>query len=321
MDRFIWKNGEILPEYEATVSIYDSAMMLGDTIFTMLRTFNKELYLIDEHLERLFDNLKYVRMSIPYDKYEIKNALYDVMDANKFNDDDEHRLMINCTRGLLSLYQDVEHSKGPNVIIADFPLKWTVAGMGKLFDEGINMITPNQRSIPSRLLDAKVKCRSRLHYLMANIEVSQYAGENNWALLLDEDGFVAEGTGDNFFIVKDKIIYTPEPRNILRGITRKRIMKMAHVVEKNIDIYDVMTADEAFISGTPFVVLPVVSLNGVKIGTGKTKDYTEFWYLLSKWCCEYGVNIKEQIQEWDKKYVELQSRKGASPYKFKENKI
>lgn len=318
-NRFIWKNGEILPEKEAVVSIYDSAMMFGDTVFTMLRTFNKKLYFLDDHLERLFDNLKYVRLNIPYTKDQLRKAVLRVMEENKINDDDEHRLMINCTRGILSLYQDVEHSKGPNVIIADFPLKWTVAGMGKLFDEGINMITPNQRAIPSRLLDAKVKSRSRLHYLLANIEVSQYAGENNWALLLDEDGFVTEGTGDNFFIVKDNVIYTPEPRNILRGITRKMIISMEKVIEKNIDIYDVMTADEAFISGTPFVILPVKSINGVHIRKS-VENYNRYWDLLNRWNYKYNINIKEQIQEWDRKYPELQNREGISPYNFKDNK-
>jgi branched-chain amino acid aminotransferase len=96
--------------------------------------------------------------------------------------------------------------------------------MGKLFDSGINAVITSQRAIPASLMDPKIKNRSRLFYLMANIEVSQYSGENNWALMLDTDGFISEGTGDNFFMIKNGVIYTPEGRNILRGISRNYII-------------------------------------------------------------------------------------------------
>jgi len=189
-----------------------------------------------------------------------------------FADHDEHRLMINVSRGPLSIYTHIFGGKSePTVIVADFPLKWTVASMGPLFDAGINMIIPSQRSIPARYLEPKVKNRSRLHYQMANIEVSLCEGKNNWALLIDDDGFITEGTGDNFFIVKNGEIITPEDRNILRGISRDYIFDISREMNipcraKNIEPYDVYTADEAFVTGTPFCVLPVVSLNKITIG-------------------------------------------------------
>ena len=96
--------------------------------------------------------------------------------------------------------------------------------MGSLFDTGINAVITSQRAIPANLLDPKIKNRSRVHYLMANIEVAEVSGKNNWALMLDPDGFVAEGTGDNFFIVKDGCVISPEGRNILRGISRDYVM-------------------------------------------------------------------------------------------------
>ena len=161
--------------------------------------------------------------------------------------------MIDISRGLLGIYQDVEGlHKGPNVIIADFPLRWTVANMGSLFDTGINAVITAQRNIPGHLLDPKIKNRSRIHYLMANIETSQVAGENNWALMLDPDGFVSEGSGDNFFIIKDGVVITPEGRNILRGISRDYVMAELcsqlemPIVEKNFEPYDVYTADEIY---------------------------------------------------------------------------
>ena len=142
------------------------------------------------------------------------------------------------------------------------------------------VITP-QRVIPSHLMEPKIKNRSRLFYLNANIEASLYKGENNWALMLDTDGFIAEGSGDNFFIVKNNQIISPEGRNMLRGISRSYVMndlskKLGlQVIEKNIEPYDVYDADEAFITGTPFCMLPVTSLNHIKIGEGKVgKIYT-----------------------------------------------
>jgi branched-chain amino acid aminotransferase len=209
--------------------------------------------------------------------------------------------------------------EGPNVIIADFPLRWTVAGMGILFDTGINAVITSQRAIPAQFLDPKVKNRSRIHYLMANIEVSNYGGKNNWALLLDPDGFIAEGTGDNFFIVKDNVIITPEPRNILRGISRAYIFELAQklglpCIEKNIEPYDVITADEAFMTGTPFCILPVSSLNSVPIGDEPMEKITR--QLLDAWSREVGVDIVGQIKKWDSERGE-QAVLGPSPYSFK----
>ena len=230
MERLVWWNGRFIKEYEAKLSIYDSALMFGDMVFEMTRSFNKKQFKLREHLERLYASIKYVRILIEMTIDEMEKAVLKTIEINDylFKDDDEHRIMIDVTRGTLSIYQGITGiSKEPNIIIADFPLRWTVAGMGKLFDTGINAVIPSQRAIPASLLEPKVKNRSRLHYLMANIEVSNYKGDNNWALLLDPDGFVAEGTGDNFFIIKKGVIVTPEPRNILRGISRAYIFKLA----------------------------------------------------------------------------------------------
>jgi branched-chain amino acid aminotransferase len=225
--------------------------------------------------------------------------------------------MINVSRGPLGIYAHVFDGKlEPTIVIADFPLKWTVVGMGKLFDSGINAVITSQRAIPAYLLDPKIKNRSRIHYQMANIEVSEYKGDNNWALLLDTDGFIAEGTGDNFFIVKDNLIFTPEGRNVLRGISRAYIFELAEqlnlkCIEKNIEPYDVYTADEAFMTGTPFCILPVKSLNNVMIGDGKMGKITGA--LLDRWGENVGVDIVEQIKAFNK---EVEGTKGLTPYKF-----
>ena len=155
--------------------------------------------------------------------------------------------------------------------------------------------------------------------MMANIEVSTYEGDNNWALLLDPDGFIAEGTGDNFFIVKDGKIITPEGRNILRGISRAYIFELAQqlglaCVEKNIEPYDVITADEAFMTGTPFCLLPVTSLNNVRIGDGKIGKMTKL--LMDTWSENVEVDIVEQITGWDRTRSG-QTTDAPSPYAFR----
>ena len=318
--RVVYMNGEFVPETEAKVSIYDSSLMFGDMVFEMTRSFNGQQFKLMEHIDRLFDGIRILRIPFTLSKEEVYKACLKTIEKNSdhFADDDEHRLMIDVSRGLLGIYEGIDGlRKGSNLIIADFPLRWTVASMGPLFKTGINAVITSQRAIPSHLMDPKIKNRSRLFYLMANIEASQYEGDNNWALLLDQDGFISEGTGDNFFIIKNNVVITPEGRNILRGISRQFILDEVapklgmKVIEKNIEPYDVYTADEAFMTGTPFCMLPVTSLNSVKIGSGKVGE--KFTELLNEWGRTVGVDIKEQIVSWGNQSKST----GPTPYQFK----
>lgn len=321
--RLVWMNGKLVPELEAKLSVYDSALMFGDMVFEMTRSFNKVQFKLREHLERLYAGIKILRIPIEISIDEMERHCHETIEANAplfAAADDEHRLMIDVSRGTLGIYQTIEGlHKGPNVIIADFPLRWTVAGMGKLFNEGINAVITSQRAIPAVLLEPKIKNRSRIHYLMANIEVSNIKGQNNWALLLDPDGFIAEGTGDNFFIVKDEVIITPEGRNVLRGVSRAYIFELAEqlnlkCVEKNIEPYDVYLADEAFMTGTPFCMLPVSRLNDIAIGDGKVGVL--FNRLLVQWSKNVGLDIAAQIKSWDATRNQIETDT-PTPYHFK----
>ncbi len=324
--RVVYFNGEMIAEENAKISIYDSALMFGDMVFEMTRSFNKKQFKLREHLDRLYHGLKILRIPLDMPVGEMEKACHETIEANDhlFAADDEHRLMIDVSRGLLGIYQNnIDLPKGPNVIIADFPLRWTVAGMGHLFDKGINAVITSQRALPASLLDPKIKNRSRIHYLMANIEASQMEGEDNWALLLDPDGFVAEGTGDNFFTIKDGAIYSPEGRNILRGISRDYVMKELApqlgipVQEKNLDPYDIYTADEAFMTGTPFCMLPVTRINGEKIGSGEVGPV--FSRVLDAWSRNVGVDIAGQIKAWNAAGSTLAAN-APTPYRFKPKK-
>jgi len=154
---------------------------------------------------------------------------------------------------------------------------------------------------------------------MANIETSLYKGENNWPLMLDTDGFIAEGSGDNFFIVKNNTVISPEGRNMLRGISRDYVMNdlcktlKIDAIEKNIEPFDVYEADEAFISATPFCMLPVTSLNSIKIGDGMPGKV--FKSLINQWSKNEGVDIIKQIESWNEKIENTKNK--VTPYKFK----
>ncbi|OUU51952.1 MAG: branched-chain amino acid aminotransferase [Pelagibacteraceae bacterium TMED65] len=321
MKRVVYMNGQYVSEKDAKISIFDSALMFGDMVFEMTRSFNKKQFKLREHLERLYMGIKILRIPISVEISELEQICYDVVEQNEpaFEAHDEHRLMINVSRGPLGIYSSVFDGKiEPTLVVADFPLKWTVASLAPLFRSGINAVIPSQRAIPGNLLDPKIKNRSRIFYQMANIEASQVKGENNWALLLDPDGHVTEGTGDNFFIIKKGKILTPEGRNILRGISRDYIFELASQLdipctECNIEPYDVYEADEAFMTATPFCILPTVSLQGIKIGEGKMGPITKM--LLDKWSSNVGVNIQGQIEDYAREVSTLK-HKAPTPYQF-----
>ena len=195
--------------------------------------------------------------------------------------------------------------------------------MSQYYDRGINSVIPSQRAIPSTLMDPKIKNRSRMWYQMANIEVSKVEGDNNWAYGSTQMDLLLKELGDNFFMVKDGVVITPEGRNILRGISDYviEIAKELNIpaIEKNIEPYDVYTADEAFLTGTPFCILPTTQLNGQDIGDGKMGEITR--RLLKKWSENVGLDIEAQIRKYGQ---DIQSNKNISaptPYQFKKRII
>lgn len=318
--RKVFFNGNFINENEAKISIYDSALMFGDMVFEMTRSFNKKQFKLEEHIDRLLMGVKILRIPLQYSKEELINFCHQVVSENDslFLPTDEHRLMINVSRGPLGIYAHLFENPQPTVMISDFPLKWTVNEMGKLFDTGINAVVTSQRAISNNLLDPRIKNRSRLHYQMANIEASFFVGENNWALLMDEDGFIAEGSGDNVFFVKDGVVYTPEGRNILRGISRDYIFELCkelniECIEKNLTLYDAYASDESFMTATPFCILPVSSVNYIKLGDKPMGEITQL--LIKKWSENVNVDIIQQIKNFNTEYQIDPS--APTPYKFK----
>src|SRR5262249_19045784 len=153
-----------------------------------------------------------------------------------------------------------------------WPYWWHLAAYGQLYRAGINAVIPTQHSVPAHLIDPKVKNRSRIYYQIANLQV-QRTDASGWALLTDDRGFITEGSGSNFFIVRKGHVYTPPGRNILLGITRGAVLELLKELavptsEEDFGLYEVTTADEAFFTATSFAIMPCINLNGHPIGSG-----------------------------------------------------
>ena len=302
MSRAIWKNGIFLPESEATLSLYDSALLYGDSVFEMARSFNKKLFKLEAHIDRLMDSIKFTQMPCAYNFHQLKMAHEDLICRNRkeFAEDDEYRTFINVSRGPLPIYKDILEVK-PWVMITCYPLRWVLRGMSKYYQQGVTTVIPSQRAIPSRFLENKVKNHCRLSSRLAELEVRRNDPEA-WPLLVDDKGYITEGTGANFFICKRDRLITPEPQDCLRGISRNFILSLARsngidYRERDIGSFDAITADEAFFTATPWSILPVTKINGTKIGNGKVGKMTEF--LSSKWEEEVGCEWREQAKLWD----------------------
>ncbi|HEY4715085.1 MAG TPA: aminotransferase class IV [Candidatus Paceibacterota bacterium] len=298
----IWKNGIFLPESEATLSIYDSALLYGDSVFEMARSFNKKLFKLEAHIDRLMDSIKFTQMPCAYNFHQLKMAHEDLICRNRkeFAEDDEYRTFINVSRGPLSIYEKILEIK-PWVMITCYPLRWVLRGMSKYYQQGVTTVIPSQRAIPSRYIENKVKNHCRLSSRLAELEVRRNDPEA-WPLLVDDKGYITEGTGANFFICKRDRLITPEPQDCLRGISRNFILSLARsngidYRERDIGSFDAITADEAFFTATPWSILPVTKINGTKIGNGKVGKMTEF--LSSKWEEEVGCEWREQAKLWD----------------------
>jgi branched-chain amino acid aminotransferase len=325
--RMVYVNGHYVPEAEAGMSIFDSACMFGDLVFEMTRSFNHKQFKLREHLERLYRSIKMLRIPFHMPIEDLEKLCLEVAQRNRptMDDDDEDRIMINISRGILSQYHPIfGGDPGPSLNISSFPLSLTMGAIGGFYDTGIHAITPSQRAIPAEFLDPKMKNRSRLFYMMANLQVSLVDDPHAWALLLDPDGFVAEGTGANFFIFTEGELWTPEPRNILRGITRAHTMELSQktgitVRERNIELYDVIHADEAFYTSTPACIYPCTKINGIDIGSGKMGPLTH--KLIDAWSQDVGLDIIEQTKRFVARAQASATSgepggPGANPYRF-----
>ena len=296
-------NGKYVPSSQLNVSVYDSTMMFGDMVFEFTRSFQQRPFRLREHLERLYASMEICRIDPQMTIDRMEEVTLEVIDKNihLYPPEIDFQILHDVSRGILGTYRRLfDNGEGPCVIIDAYPLDIHQAQAAPLYDSGIHLIIPRQMSVPSRYIDPKIKNRSRIFYMLADQQAHDVRPDS-WALLLGEDGLVTEGTGSNAFLVRDGVLYTPEPRNVLRGVSRQMVIDLARkleipCIERNLEPYDFVIADEAFLTSTRFCILPAVSVDGHRIGNGKPGDVTG--RLLKAWSAEVGVDIVGQAKSY-----------------------
>lgn len=272
--RVVFLNGEWVPERDAAISIFDSSLIWGDAVFETTRTFLHEPFRLEDHLSRLEASMAAagIDAGVSQDRFaELTSELIE-RNSEQYEPDVDFSIVHQVSPGVTSRYREDSDIERASVLIYGYPLIRMLGEAAPWFDQGLNAVVPRQRSISSRLLDAKIKSRSRLHYQVANHEVAVH-GPDAWPVLQDEDGLMTEGTGSNFFVVRDGELLTSEGRNVLRGVTRDTVLRLGGelgipVREINYEPYDVATAEEAFFTTTPYCLIPATRFNGAPIGEG-----------------------------------------------------
>jgi branched-chain amino acid aminotransferase len=266
MPRIIFMNDRLVPEDEARVSVFDHGLLYGDGVFEGLRSYSGRVFRLDAHLDRLWASARAICLEIPLSKEQVAKAVVDTLAANKLPDG-YVRLVV--TRGAGSLGLDPNRTAHPQVIvIAD-----TISLYPREFyDKGLRIVTAATQRVQSAALSPRIKSLNYLNNIMAKLEGLQAGCVE--ALMLTHTGEVAECTADNVFVVRGARLLTPPPdAGILEGITRGAVMDLAHAAgidcrEATLVRHDLYTADECFLTGTAAEVLPVVEIDGRKVGTG-----------------------------------------------------
>ena len=302
--RLVYFNGELIPESEARISIFDCALMFGDMVFEMTRSFNQKPYRLRQHLDRLYKSMRYAEIDCGLTIDQMEDATHQTIEVNlPALDNLDFQIMHDVTRGGLSLYGNIiREGTAPIVSINIFPLVRHIGDLASQYKTGSHFVVTSQQSVPSRYIDPKAKNRSRIFYKIANLQANRME-EGAMALLTDEHGFITEGTGSNIFVVKNGEVFTPKPHNILRGISRQTCLELliqnnTPVHQTNIDPYDVHSADEAWWTSTTICMMPITRFNFQPIGNGKPGPI--YQNLLEAWSTEVGIDISNQANRYAK---------------------
>src|SRR5579872_1164811 len=273
----VYISGRLVDKDQATVSVYDHGLLYGDGVFEGIRVYGGKAFLLNEHIDRLYQSALAIRLEIPMSKADLIKAVGSTVAANGLSDG-YVRLVV--TRGAGTLGLDPRRTANPQIIIiAD-----TIALYPpETYQEGLKLITASTLRNHPQALSARIKSLNYLNNILAKIEGID--GGCVEALMMNHKGEVAECTGDNIFIVYEGILKTPPvDAGILEGITRNAVIRLAReakipVAETTLLRHDIYVADECFLTGTAAEVIPVTSLDGRAIGQGKpgpiTKDLLE----------------------------------------------
>ncbi len=289
----IYINGRLMNKKEAKISVFDHGLLYGDGVFEGIRSYNCLVFKLSEHIDRLYESAHTILLKIPLTKKQMIKAVIDTLKANKLKD---AYIRLIITRGEGDLGLDPRKCKHPTIIIITDKI---VLYPQKFYQEGLSIITvPTVRNLPEAL-NPQIKSLNYLNNILAKIEAINSGCEE--AIMLDSLGYVAECTGDNIFIAKNGELYTPpQCMGSLRGITRDAVLELArkskiptheHVLTR----HEVFISDEVFLTGTAAEIIPVVCIDGRKIGNCKPGKMTlSLMKEFRKITCRNGIkyNVK-----------------------------
>ncbi len=269
----IWLGGKLVDEKDAKISVFDHGLLYGDGVFEGIRVYNGRVFELEAHIRRLYDSAKAIRLEIPMSRSKLISAVEKTVEANGIIDG-YIRLLVTRGVGTLGLNPFVcEDSR--LIIIADNIQLYPE----ELYEKGMKVISATTVRNHPLAIPPQVKSMNYLNNILAKIEALDY--EVPEAIMYNHEGYVAEATGDNVFIVRDGVIYTPPAEaGSLEGITRGVVIRLSReenleVVEKNLTRFDLYVCDEFFLTGTAAEVIGIVEIDGRVIGDGKPGPVTK----------------------------------------------
>ena len=275
MEPEIYIDGKWYPKNEAKISVFDHGLLYGDGVFEGIRSYGCLIFKLKEHLNRLYESAHTLVLKIPVDPKKMTEIITETLQRNKLRD---AYIRVVVTRGTGDLGLDPQKCKRATVIVIADKI---VLYPERLYKEGLDIITvPTVRNLPEAVNPA-LKSLNYLNNILAKIEATRSGCLE--ALMLNHQGYVAECTGDNIFMVKNGTVLTPPAYvGVLRGITRAAILDLTKknkipAEEKILTRHDLFNADEVFLTGTAAEVIPVVRIDGRTIGKGKPGGQTLFF--------------------------------------------
>jgi branched-chain amino acid aminotransferase len=272
MNLKIYIDGNFHDQTEAKISVFDHGLLYGDGVFEGIRFYNDRVFRLEEHIDRLWDSARSIALELPMSKSELIAATLETIRQNDLHDG---YIRLIVTRGVGSLGLSPESCRRPSIII----IAATIALYPEdLYQKGLTMVTCSTRRTPPAALSPRVKSLNYLSNILGKLE-AQNAGAAE-GLMLNEQGYVTECTGDNIFIVKKGEISTPDLNSgILAGVTRGVVFELAEklgirTVERELIRHDIYTADECFLTGTAAEVIPAVQLDRRLVGNGQPGPIT-----------------------------------------------
>ncbi len=268
----VWINGRLVPKSEAKVSVYDHGFLYGDGVFEGIRAYDGKVFMLREHLDRLYESARSIWLTIPYEKEEMRQAIKRTLKDNGLRD---AYIRVVVSRGEGDLGLDPRKCPRPNVIIITDRIELFPS---EFYEKGIELMTVSVRRSSPQVLNPNIKSLNYLNNILAKIEAIE--GGKMEGLMLTWDGYVAEGTGENIFLVIDGRLKTPPVHmGILKGITRRVVLRLGREMgleteEVPLTLHDVYTAQECFLTGTGAEIMPVVKVDGRVIGAGEVGPVT-----------------------------------------------